>query len=102
MSVPVPYAHGIKECGVRHLEQRLHVISTFTEYYQAPKSAAVGSVFLYVEPFIVMQGDERRWIGNPDAYECTGRLRSRHRELNREEFPKFLAVFFFSLTQFFE
>ena len=28
-----------------------------TEYYQAPKSAAVGSVFLYVQPFIVVQGD---------------------------------------------
>jgi sugar lactone lactonase YvrE len=33
------------------------VAGTFTEYYQAPKSAAAGSVFLYVQPFIVMQGD---------------------------------------------
>jgi sugar lactone lactonase YvrE len=33
------------------------VAGTFTEYYVAPKSFAVGSVFLYVQPFIVQQGD---------------------------------------------
>jgi sugar lactone lactonase YvrE len=33
------------------------VTVTFTAHYQEPESAAVGSVFLYVQPFIVTQGD---------------------------------------------
>jgi hypothetical protein len=33
------------------------VAGTFTDYYVTPKSAAIGSVFMYVQPFIVTQGD---------------------------------------------
>jgi hypothetical protein len=33
------------------------VAGTFTEYYVTPKSANAGSVFVYVQPFIVQQGD---------------------------------------------
>jgi len=33
------------------------VAGTFSAYYQTPTSVAVGSVFLYMQPFIVTQGD---------------------------------------------
>jgi len=33
------------------------VAGTFTDYFVTPKSAAIGSVFMYVQPFIVTQGD---------------------------------------------
>jgi NHL repeat/IPT/TIG domain len=33
------------------------VAGTFTDYFVTPKSAALGSVFMYVQPFIVTQGD---------------------------------------------